>query len=86
MNDAVVAMGKSYYVYLLTNEWKNVLYVGVTNDLARRMYEHRQGLVEGFTKTYHVKQLVHYEETTDGRRRLNAKKLSKDGGDRKRMT
>ena len=52
---------KQYYVYLLTN-WNNkVLYVGVTNDLKRRVYEHKEGFVEGFTKKYHVHKLVYYE-------------------------
>jgi len=52
---------KQYYVYLLTN-WNNkVIYVGVTDDLKRRVYEHRNELVDGFTKKYHVHKLVYYE-------------------------
>ena len=51
-----------YYVYILTNRRYGVLYVGVTNDLARRISEHRQKLVPGFTKTYGVTQLVYFEE------------------------
>ncbi len=58
-------MEKHYFVYLLSNDWKNVVYVGVTNNLARRVYEHRNGLVEGFTKKYRVKNLVYFEQTTD---------------------
>ncbi len=54
-----------YYVYLLTN-WNNrVLYIGVTNDLKRRLYEHQQGILEGFTKKYNVHKLVYFETTTD---------------------
>ena len=54
-----------YYVYLLTN-WNNrVLYVGVTNDLVRRLYEHKNKLVSGFTKKYNVSKLVYFEETKD---------------------
>ena len=49
------------YVYILSNEYRNVLYIGVTNNLARRVYEHQQGIIEGFTKKYKVKQLVYYE-------------------------
>ncbi|MFH1441659.1 MAG: GIY-YIG nuclease family protein [Candidatus Omnitrophota bacterium] len=50
-----------YYVYLLTN-WNNkVLYVGVTNDLKRRLYEHQNGLQKGFTQKYHLNKLVYYE-------------------------
>ena len=57
-----------YYVYFLTN-WNNkVLYVGVTNDLKRRVYEHKNGLLEGFTQKYRVNKLVYYEvcEEIDG--------------------
>ena len=56
---------RRYYVYLLTN-WNNrVIYVGVTNDLTRRIYEHKNKLVEGFTKKYNVDKLVYFEETND---------------------
>ena len=56
---------KQYFVYLLTNFTNNVLYVGVTNDLKRRVYEHRNGLVNGFTQKYHVHKLVYYETGED---------------------
>lgn len=58
-------MTKSYYVYILASKRNGTLYIGVTNDLVRRVYEHKQGLVEGFTKKYNVKQLVFFEETND---------------------
>ena len=52
---------KQYYVYFLTN-WNNrVLYVGVTNDLKRRVYEHKNALMPGFTRKYNVNKLVYYE-------------------------
>ena len=51
-----------YFVYILTNKPRGTLYVGVTNDLVRRAYEHREGAVPGFTKTYGLKQLVHFEK------------------------
>ena len=54
-----------YYVYLLTNNRGNVLYTGVTNNLSRRLYEHKNHLVEGFTCRYNVEKLVYYETTTD---------------------
>jgi putative endonuclease len=54
-----------YFVYILTNDWKNVVYVGVTNSLIRRVAEHKNGFVDGFTKKYRVKNLVYYEETSD---------------------
>ena len=58
-------MEKTYYVYLLTN-WNNqVMYVGVTNDLERRIYEHKNKLVDGFTKKYNVEKLVYFETVSD---------------------
>ena len=56
---------KYYYVYILANKRNGTLYTGVTNDLIRRIYEHRNGLVDGFTKKYNVKILVHFEQTID---------------------
>ncbi|MCE3044675.1 GIY-YIG nuclease family protein [Legionella sp. 16cNR16C] len=49
------------YVYLLTNKHNNVLYTGVTNNLIRRVYEHKNKLVKGFTQKYNVDRLVYYE-------------------------
>ena len=54
-----------YFVYMLTNWDDSVLYIGVTSNLPRRLYEHRNGLVEGFTKKYNVHKLVYFEETSD---------------------
>jgi len=54
-----------YYVYLITN-WNNkVMYVGVTNNLERRIYEHKNKLAKGFTEKYNVNKLVYFEETQD---------------------
>lgn len=50
-----------YYVYILTNENNTVLYTGVTNDLIRRIHEHKSNVVEGFTKKYNIHKLVYYE-------------------------
>ena len=50
-----------YYVYILTNKSDKVMYIGVTNNLRRRLYEHKNQLVEGFTRKYHVHKLVYYE-------------------------
>jgi len=54
-----------YYVYLLTNKNDKVMYVGVTNNLERRVYEHKTKLVPGFTEKYNVNKLVYFEETPD---------------------
>ena len=50
-----------YYVYILASEPNGTLYIGMTNDLARRIHEHRESLVEGFTKRYGIKTLVYFE-------------------------
>ena len=55
----------NYYVYIITNWSNEVMYIGVTNNLKRRMLEHKNKLVEGFTKTYNVKKLVYCECTSD---------------------
>lgn len=55
----------TYYVYILTNQHGNVMYIGVTHDLVRRVFQHRHHLVEGFTKRYKVNKLVYYESVND---------------------
>lgn len=54
-----------YCIYLLTNQTNSVLYIGVTNDLARRVREHKSEQIEGFTKRYHLHKLVYSEEYTE---------------------
>ncbi|MCL2451305.1 GIY-YIG nuclease family protein [Candidatus Saccharibacteria bacterium] len=56
---------KSYYVYILTNRTNQIFYIGITNDLWRRIYEHKNHLVTGFTDKYNLEKLVYYEETSD---------------------
>ncbi len=56
---------RSYWVYILCSKRNGTLYIGVTNDLARRIYEHREKIADGFTKKYNVTQLVHAEEFQD---------------------
>jgi putative endonuclease len=58
-------MDKSSYVYILASGINGTLYVGVTSDLVRRVWEHREGLADGFSKRYGVKRLVWYEAHTD---------------------
>jgi putative endonuclease len=55
---------KSYYVYIMTNE-SRTLYTGVTDDLTRRVYEHKHKLLPGFTAKYNITRLVYFEETND---------------------
>lgn len=56
---------KDYYVYILSNKTNSVLYIGVTNNLERRIYEHKNGVLEGFTKKYNVHKLVYCEMCGD---------------------
>ena len=66
-----------YYVYILTN-WNNkVMYIGVTNDLSRRIYEHRNKLVKSFTSRYNVDKLVYYEYTSDVKAAIEREKQLK---------
>jgi len=58
---------RTYYVYLLTNWNDKVIYVGMTNDLKRRMYEHKTKAVKGFTEKYNLNKLVYFEATSDVR-------------------
>ena len=60
-----MVLTNNYYVYLLTNWNNSVMYVGVTNDLNRRIYEHKKKLTEGFSKKYNLNKLVYFEETSD---------------------
>ena len=56
---------KTYYVYILASKRNGTLYIGVTNNLSRRITEHKQGIADGFTKKYNIKTLVYYEWTND---------------------
>jgi len=58
-------MRKQYYIYILTNKSNRVLYIGMTNNLERRMFEHKNKLIEGFSKKYNLTELVYYEVTED---------------------
>jgi putative endonuclease len=66
-----------YYVYILTNKKNGTFYTGVTNDIARRVFEHKQGLIEGFTKKHGLKNLVYYEIYEDIRCAISREKLIK---------
>ena len=54
-----------YYIYILASKRNGTLYIGMTNNLLRRVYEHKNALVDGFTKKYSVKSFVYYEQTDD---------------------
>ena len=74
----------SYYVYIMTNKNRNVLYVGVTNDLIKRVFEHKHHLDKGsFTARYNVEKLVYFEMTSDVKAAIEREKQIK-GWNRKR--
>jgi len=66
-----------YYVYMLTNTYNTVLYIGVTNNLERRLYEHKNKLVDGFTKKYNLHKLVYFDTTIDVRSAIQREKQLK---------
>ncbi len=55
-------MRKIYYIYILTNKTNTVMYIGMTNDLRRRYFEHKEEAIKGFTQRYKVHKLVYFEE------------------------
>lgn len=70
-------MTKVYYVYILASKRNGTLYTGVTSDIAKRAYQHKYNLVEGFTKRYEVHMLVYFEQTEDIRSALAREKTLK---------
>ncbi|MCC3152733.1 GIY-YIG nuclease family protein [Hymenobacter sp. BT770] len=78
-------MVRTYYVYLLTNANHSVLYIGVTNDLARRVAEHKAGVHEGFTKQYNVQKLVYFETYPDINAAIAREKQLKAGSRAKKL-
>jgi len=68
---------KTYYVYIITNKRNGTLYIGVTNDLERRLYEHRNKTVPGFTSKYYLNTLVYLEEFISINDAISAEKIIK---------
>ena len=78
-------MNRQYYVYIMTNQYNTVLYTGITNDLIRRVYEHKDKLVEGFTKKYNINKLVYYEIFEDPENAILKEKIIKGGSRAKKI-
>ncbi len=70
-------MTRTYYVYILASQRNGTLYVGVTNDLSKRVWDHKHGLSKGFTKEYNVKLLVYYEDFQNIHEAITREKLLK---------
>lgn len=75
---------KQYYVYIMAS-YSRVVYTGMTNDLCRRVYQHKHKLIEGFTSKYNVNQLVYYETTNDVKAAIEREKQIKDWRREKRV-
>jgi len=78
-------MDKQYYIYILTSNNKNVLYTGITNDLVRRVYEHKNKLQDSFTSKYNVNQLVDFEIFSDPISAIEREKQIKGGSRKKKI-
>jgi putative endonuclease len=80
-----MAVGRKYCVYMMTNAHNTVIYTGVTNNLSRRVYEHKNGLGGVFTKKYNVAKLVYYEVTDNVHAALAREKQIKGGSQKKKV-
>ena len=78
-------MRKDYYVYILTNYTNTVLYTGVTNNLLRRVYEHKEKVADSFTKKYNINKLVYYEVFNDIKFAIEREKQIKGGSRKKKI-
>ncbi len=78
-------MSRQYYVYIMTNKRNTALYTGVTNNLKRRVYEHREKLVGGFTRKYNATKLVFYEIFQDAENAIMREKHLKAGSRQKKI-
>ncbi|HED38643.1 MAG TPA: GIY-YIG nuclease family protein [Ignavibacteria bacterium] len=77
-------MEKKGYIYIITNKNNTTLYTGVTSDLNKRIYEHKNHLIEGFSKRYNLEKLVYYEIFDDVRDAINREKQIKAGSRNKK--
>lgn len=78
-------MQKQYFVYLMTNQRNTVLYTGITSDLFRRISEHKNKTIKGFTKKYNIDKLVHYEAYDTPREAILREKRIKAGSRQKKI-
>ena len=72
-------IGRFYFIYILTNKSNKVLYTGITSNLKKRIWEHKQKLVRGFTSKYNIDKLVYYEVFTDIKLAIQREKQIKAG-------
>lgn len=74
-----------YYVYILTNKMHTTLYVGITNNLIRRMYEHKNKIFQGFTSKYNLDKLVYFEQTSSPNSAIEREKTLKKWARNKKL-
>ena len=79
-------MDKQFYVYIMANKKNSVLYTGITSDLEKRIYEHRQKLSPGFTSKYNINKLVYYEVFEDSYNAFSREKQIKGGSRNKKIS
>jgi putative endonuclease len=70
-------MGQQFYVYILASQRNGTLYIGVTSNLVQRIWQHKEGLVQGFTMKYHVNRLVYFEVHDCAQREISREKQLK---------
>jgi len=80
-----VSMSKQYYVYIMTNKGNTVLYTGITSDLKKRVYQHKEKLVNGFSKRYNITKLVYYELFEDPENAIYREKQIKAGSRQRKI-
>jgi len=78
-------MPRQYYIYILTNKSHTVLYTGITNDIYRRIYEHKHKLIKGFSSKYNVTKLVYYEVFDSAESAIIREKQIKSGSRQKKI-
>jgi len=78
-------MPHQYYVYILTNKFNRVLYTGITNDIYRRVYEHKNKLIKGFSSKYNVTKLIYYEVFDNVESAIVREKQIKGGSRKKKI-
>ena len=78
-------MARSFFVYIMTNRRKTVLYTGVTNNLPRRVHEHKEKLTPGFASRYNVTDLIYYEMAETAEAAISREKQLKAGSRRRKI-
>ena len=81
----VQTMDKTYYIYIMSNKWNRVLYIGVTGNLLTRVYQHREKNIQGFTSRYNVTKLVYFESFGDPTTAIEREKQLKAGNRGKKV-